>query len=73
MRTNEENIIQNFICFIYCKVEPEPKLYTGSVSDQKVPALTSSGSTTLITCLYICEVIRRTTIFLKLQWTMSGD
>ena len=36
MGTNEENIIENFVCL--SKVEPEPDLYTGSGSDQKVPA-----------------------------------
>ena len=47
MGTNEENIIENFVCL--SKVELEPDLYTGSGSDQKVPAPTGSGSATLYT------------------------
>ena len=33
---------------VLSKVEPEPDLYTGSGSDQKVPAPTGAGSATLI-------------------------
>ena len=36
------------ISSVLCKVEPEPVLYSGSGSDQKVPAPISSGSTTLL-------------------------
>ena len=35
------------ISSVLSKVEPEPNLHTGSGSDQKVPAPTGSGSTTL--------------------------
>ena len=36
------------ICSVLSKVEPEPDLYTGSGSDEKVPAPTGSGSATLL-------------------------
>ena len=36
------------ILSVLSKVEPKPDLYTGSGSDQKVPAPTGSGSATLL-------------------------
>ena len=35
---------------VLSKVEPEPDLYTGSGSDQKVPAPTGFSSVTLSSC-----------------------
>ena len=47
---NEENIIEKFACFYLRwsrRQEPDSDLYTGSGSDQKVPATTGSGSAKL--------------------------
>ena len=41
------------ISSVLSKMEPEPDLYTGSSSDQKVPAPAGSGSATLEETMFV--------------------